>query len=73
VTGGKANRTGDTEALSSSDLARRKSWRESNGPRRESRAVDEPDAVSSEDDATLRPLARALLALAEQLLEEGGA
>jgi hypothetical protein len=35
-------------------------------------ALDDATAVGSEDDASLRPLARALLALAEQLQREDG-
>jgi len=35
-------------------------------------ARDDAPAVGSEDDANLRPLARALLALAEQLRQEDG-
>jgi hypothetical protein len=35
-------------------------------------ALDDTSAVGSEDDASLRPLARALLALAEQLQREDG-
>jgi hypothetical protein len=35
-------------------------------------ALDDAPAVGSEDDASLRPLARALLALAEQLQREEG-
>lgn len=34
-------------------------------------ALDDAPAVGSEDDVSLRPLARALLALAEQLQREG--
>jgi hypothetical protein len=41
-------------------------------PKQEARLDERDEPVWTEDDASLRPLARALLALAEQLSQEEG-
>ena len=49
-----------------------KAWGDDRKEQKGGVAFDVAPAVGSEDDASLRPLARALLALAEQLQREVG-
>jgi len=66
---GGVDEAGTTGETSSSYATQGRGRDQSSEPLSDSRAADEPQAVASEDDGSLRPLARALLALAEQLRE----